>query len=90
MDVRPHFVQGTERIAVDLELDRRDLAVREIEGFTPRAGPLQAPMASGFGRQTNVMCKAGHWTLAGLETRGTGDDAEDVALFVRARANILK
>ena len=90
LDVRPHFIQGTERIAVSLRAARTEHGVRELEGATPGAGPLQAPTGTGFRRESDVTCKKGFYTLVGIESRGSGAAAEDVALFLRARANILK
>lgn len=90
LDVRPHFVEGTRRVALDLRTERREKALQEAAGLTPGAGPLQLPSESGFARQSNVMCKEGHWTLVGIDTRGAGEAAEHVALLVRARPNLLR
>ncbi len=38
----------------------------------------------------NVLCVKGKYSLVALETIGRGDDAEDLAVFVRARQNTLK
>lgn len=48
-------------------------------------GPVQRPKTSGSVWQAEVVCAPGYWTLAALESRGEGEPAEEVALFVRVR-----
>ncbi len=90
LDVRPHFVQGTERIAVSLQaaLTRHDL--REIDAVAPSAGPLQAARGPESRWESDVLCVRGKVTLVGIFSRGRGEEAEEVALFLRARANLLE
>ena len=90
LDARPHFIHGADRVSVELRLRRTRHAFREVAGATAGAGALQLPEGTGVGRQLNVTCVKGKVTLAGIETRGEGDDPEEVAIFVRARANLLK
>lgn len=89
-DVRPHFIRGRGLIGVELRLQHAEHKVAESTGAMPGAGPLQVPSGTEFGRQSNVACREGHVTLVGIETRGSGDEAEEVALFLRARPNVLK
>jgi hypothetical protein len=90
LDVRPRFVHGTHQILVDLHavLARREL--KEIPLVSSGLGPIQMPRGTGHDWRSSITCVKGKWTLAGLESRGQGDDAEDVALFVRARPSLLK
>ncbi len=86
LDVRPYFIRETERIGIDLRGALRNVSFRLNEEVSPGAGPLTSATGSGFGWQSTVICKKGFATLAGIETRGE----EDVALFLRARANLLE
>ncbi len=90
LDVRPHFVHGSDQVSVELlaVLARRE--IREIPVVSSGLGPLQTPRGTGFTWCANVTCVQGKWTLVGLESRGQGDEAEDVAFFLRARPNVLK
>ncbi len=88
-DVRPHFVSGTEQIAVGLRASLARHELREVDPAFPVATPLQAAKSAEAKWESDVLCAKGRYTLAGLFTRGKGDDSEDVALFLRARANLL-
>ena len=90
LDARPHFIRGTEQVGVELRVQRTELSVGEGAMIPPGIGPIQLPSETSFGRVSTVACKEGHWTLVAIESRGTGDDAEDFALILRARANLLK
>jgi hypothetical protein len=89
-DVRPHFIDDSDRIAVSLRaaLSRHD--VREVETSGPAAGPLQIARSQTLNWEADVLCAKGRWTLVGLQSRGKGEEAEDLALFLRARPNVLK
>jgi hypothetical protein len=63
---------------------------KEIDEFGGAAGALQAVQTKVLKWNSNVLCVKGKYSLAALETVGRGDDAEDMAVFVRARQNILK
>lgn len=90
LDVRPHFVQGTERIAVSLRAALAGHELREIDAAAPSASPIQAARGPEVRWESDVLCAQGKATLVGVVTRGRGDDAEDLALFLRARANTLR
>ena len=64
--------------------------MKEIETASSGVGPLQIPRITGARWQTDLVSTRGRWTLVGMESRGEGDAREDLALFVRARANLLK
>lgn len=49
------------------------------------ATPIQSAKLAGFVWETEAVCAPGQWTLAALESRGTGAAAEEIALFVRVR-----
>jgi hypothetical protein len=90
-DVRPHFLHGQEQIAVDLRAQLvGGVEVREVDAGTPHAAPLQAAKGDHARWEADVLCAKGRWTLVGLQSRGKGEDAEEVALFLRARHNVLK
>lgn len=89
-DVRPHFIDDSDRIAVSLRasLARHDL--RDVEASGPASGPIQVPRGSTVTWESDVLCAKDRWTLVGLQSRGQGDDAEDLVLFLRARPNVLR
>jgi len=90
MDVRPHFVHGGEQIAVDFRSGLLVGQLKEVDLFGGNTGALQAAQAKVLKWNSNVLCVKGKYSLAALETVGRGDDAEDYAVFVRARQNVLK
>lgn len=90
LDARPHFIRGTEQVGVELRVQRTEMKAGDGVMVPPGIGPMQLPSQTSFGRTSTVACKEGHWTLVAVESRGSGDDAEDFALILRARANILK
>ena len=90
LDVAPSFAGGDDRILVTLRSSLTSREMREIETVSSGVGPVQAPRSSGPRWKSDVVSAKGKWTLAAIETRGRGEAAEDVALFVRARANLLK
>lgn len=47
--------------------------------------PVQCPRVTGFVWEPAIVCAPGQWTLAALESRGTGPASEEFALFVRVR-----
>jgi hypothetical protein len=90
LDARPHFIRGTEQIGVELRVQRTELQTGDGVMIPPGIGPMQLPSGSSFARVSTIACKEGHWTVVAVESRGSGDDAEDFALIIRARANLLK
>jgi hypothetical protein len=90
LDARPHFIRGTEQVGVELRVQRTEHQTGDGVMIPPGIGPIQLPSETSFGRVSTVACKEGHWTLVAIESRGSGEDAEDFALIVRARANVLK
>ena len=90
LDVRPHFIHGGEQIAVDFRSALVLGQLKEVDAFGGAAGALQAVQAKVLKWNSNVLCVKGKYSLAALETVGRGDDAEDLAVFVRARQNVLK
>jgi hypothetical protein len=83
-------VGGRDRIRVDLRAAaaRRDLAT--LEGVSKGTGYLQLPRVEGTHWNSSVVCVEGRYTVAGVETRGRGEDSEDWVLLVRSRPNVLK
>ena len=90
MDVRPHFIHGDEQIAVDFRAQMSVGQLKDTELGPQGTGPLQTAQARVLKWNANVTCVKGKWSLVALETVGKGDDAEDWALFVRTRQNVLK
>ena len=90
LDARPHFIRGTEQVGVEVRVQRTEDQLNDGVMIPPGIGPIQQPSESRFGRVSTVACKDGHWTLVAVESRGSGDEGEDFALILRARANLLK
>ncbi len=90
LDVRSHFVHGQEQIAVDFRSQMCAGQLKDLDLGVANVGPLQAAQARVLKWASNVRCVKGKWSLVALETIGKGADAEDWAIFVRARQNILK
>jgi hypothetical protein len=87
-DLAPNPVLGTDRIEVRLRASRTTREMKEIETASTGVGPVQIPQVEGPRWSGDVVCAKGRWTLVAVETRGPADDAEDVALFLRARTNV--
>ena len=83
-------MDGPDRIQVDLRASLTSRDMKEIETASSGVGPIQVPRVTGARWQSDLVSAKGRWTLVGIETRGEGDAREDLALFVRARANLLK
>jgi hypothetical protein len=90
LDVRPFYLHGNEQISVEFRGQTASGQVKDTEGSVSGAGPLQNAQARILRWDSNVICPKGKWSLVALETVGRGDDAEDVAVFLRARQNVLK
>jgi hypothetical protein len=90
LDVRPHFIDDSDRIAVSLRASLAHHEIREVESSGPASGPLQIPKGSTLNWESDVLCAKDRWTLVGLKSCGRGGDAEEIALFLRARPNVLK
>jgi hypothetical protein len=90
LDVRPHFIDDSDRIAVSLRASLARYSVRDVETSGPASGALQIPQGQTLNWESDVLCGKDRWTLVGLQSRGRGEDAEDLALFLRARPNVLK
>ena len=90
MDARPHFIHGDEQIAVDFRAQLCAGQLKDTDLGAPGIGPIQTATARVLKWNSNVTCLKGRWSVVALETVGKGDDAEDWAVFVRARQNVLK
>jgi hypothetical protein len=89
-DVRPHFVHGNEQIEVDFRSTLVLAQPKDADALGPSSSPLQLVSGRVLKWNANVLCVKGKYSLVALETVGRGDDAEDIAVFVRARQNVLK
>jgi hypothetical protein len=89
LDVRPHFIHGQEQIAVSLRAQSATHEVREVEPSAPAGNALQAARGPEAKWESDVLCAKGMWTIVGLQTRGKGDEAEELVLFLRSRGNLL-
>jgi hypothetical protein len=89
-DVRPHFVHGNEQIAVDFRSSLVQSQLKDVDALGASTSPLQALTGRVLKWNAHVLCVKGKYSLVALETVGRGDDAEDLAVFVRARQNVLK
>ncbi len=89
LDVRPHFVHGQEQIAVSVRAQQAAHEVRELDPSSPSGGPIQAARGPEGKWESDVLCAKGKWSIVGVQTRGRGEDAEDLILFLRARGNVL-
>ncbi|HLF92007.1 MAG TPA: hypothetical protein VJB14_00975, partial [Planctomycetota bacterium] len=90
LDASPAFIAGNDRILVPLKASLTTREMKEIETASSGVGPVQVPRVAGPRWEADAVCAKGKWSLVAIETRGQGDAMEDVALFVRARANLLK
>ncbi len=90
LDVRPHFIDDSDRIAVSLRALLARHEIRDVETSGPASGPLQIPRGFTLNWEADVLCAKDRWTLVGLQSRGRGEEAEDLALFLRARPNLLR
>ncbi len=79
----PRAEDGTATLQLRAWLVSAELT--EEKRVSTGGGPLQRPRTSGSVWTADVVCAPGHWTLAALESRGEGAQAEEVALFVRVR-----
>jgi hypothetical protein len=89
-DVRPHYVHGNEQISVDFRSTLVLGQLRDVDALGASNSPLQTVSAKVLKWNANVLCVKGKVSLVAIETVGKGDDAEDLAVFVRARQNVLK
>lgn len=89
LDVRPHFVHGQEQVAVSLRAQWATHDVRDVEPAAPAGAGVQAARGPEARWESDVLCAKGKWTIVGLQTRGKGEEAEDLVLFLRARGNLL-
>jgi hypothetical protein len=90
LDVRPHFVHGNEQIAVDFRSSLVAGQTANVDALGGMTGPMQLLSGRVLKWNSNVLCVKGKYSLVAVETVGRGDDAEDIAVFVRARQNVLK
>jgi hypothetical protein len=85
LDVRPRPVQG--KIAVELRAAMATGELKDTDAVESTAGALQTPQARILKWTSTASCSKDRWSLVALETVGNGDDAEEFAVFVRARLN---
>jgi hypothetical protein len=84
IDARPTPRAGDETFNVRLRVWTLSGNLEE-KPMSTDATPVQCPRVTGFIWEPEVVCAPGHWTLAALESRGSGPAQEEVALFVRVR-----
>ena len=85
LEARPADRAGDGTTSVQLRVWTLAGELSEDKRVSSDCGPLQRPKVTGFLWQTEAVCAPGAWTLAALESRGTGPEAEEAALFVRVR-----
>lgn len=90
LDVRPSFVRGSDRISVDFRATYCTGQTGEIDVLGGGNGVLQTVRAQVLKWTQNVICEKGRYSVAASGRLGEGAEAEDVALFVRCRVNVLK
>lgn len=90
LDIRPHFISGTDTISLDLRASASQCELPEIPEVTTGSGYLQLPKVTGQKWSATLTCVKDRWTLAAIESRRDGDDEEERLLFIRARANEAK
>ncbi len=90
LDVRPHFIHGNEQIAVDFRGALTVGQLKEIEAPVTGAGGLQVGTARVLRWNSSVTCVKGKYSLVAIQSVGRGEETEDLAVFVRARQNVLK
>jgi hypothetical protein len=90
LNVRPRFVHGTDQITVDFRAELSSGETGEVDVMGGAAGALQTARIRSLKWNANVVCAKGKYSVAASGRLGTGDDAEDVVLLVRARPNLMK
>lgn len=90
MDVRAQTVFGSDAVDVEFRFERSAGEMKEMDALGVRAGALQTPQAKTQRWVTTVHCPRGKYALAALESTGSGAEAEEIAVFVRARKNVFK
>jgi len=89
-DVRPHYVHGNEQISVDFRSALVVGQIRDVDALGASTSPIQTVAGKVLKWNANVLCLKGKVSLVAIESVGRGADAEDLAVFVRARQNVLK
>jgi len=89
MNIRPHYILGTDQIAVDVRAVLATGELKEVDALGGAAGAIQTGHAKALLWNQNVVCRKGKYSLLALQTQGRGEDAEEVVVFVRARPNLL-
>lgn len=90
LDVRAHFFHGHEQVAVEFRGTWIEAQLGDVDNVTSETGPLQLPRRRVLRWEANAICIPGKVTVLAIETVGQGDQAQDVAVLVRARPNILR
>jgi len=85
LEVRPRVAAG--RISLELRAAMASGELKDTDAVEGTAGALQTAQARIHKWTATAVCSKDRWTLVATETVGTGDDAEELAVFVRARPN---
>jgi hypothetical protein len=84
LDARPAPRASDGSVSVELHAWTLSGELEE-KRLSTDASPIQCPRVTGFIWEPEIVCFPSKWTLAALESRGTGPAREEFALFVRVR-----
>jgi hypothetical protein len=90
LDARARFLHGYDQVEVEFRGTYIEGRLDNLEGVTSETGPVQLPQRRVLCWQSNAVCVPGKVTVLAIETVGQGDQAQEVAVLVRARPNILR
>ena len=90
MNVRPAFVPGTDRITLDFHASYCTGETGEVDALGGAAGALQTAKVTVLKWNATVFCDKGKYSLVAAGRLGSGDEAEEVVVFVRCRPNTTK
>jgi hypothetical protein len=87
IDVRPRADAAGGTVAVDLRAGMSSGELKDADALEAAAGALQTATARVHKWTATVRCSKDRWSLAAMETVGSGEEREELAVFIRARVN---
>ena len=89
VDVRPR-ADAAGTVSVELRAALASGELKDSDALEGIAGGLQTATARVHKWTATVRCSKDRWSLVAIETVGSGEETEELAVFVRARPNVLK
>lgn len=87
IDVQPRFDAAAGTVTVEFRGSLSSGALKDVDALEATAGGLQTAQARVHKWTATALCTGDRWSLVAIEMDGAGDDAEELAVFVRARVN---